>query len=671
MSGTTLGTPIGKMTISGTVNVATTSTNKIAIGGIDIENGGTLRATTGWSSNLFIPGTINVKSGGTLRLSTITNIWDASTVINLNLGGIVNVTATGTIAALPNLTNSGIFRYSYQTQTILGLVYNDLYLEDINVKSLGGNTTVNGTLQIKESASLALGGFSLTYGANATLQYGASGQTVTQTTADPEWPAIGGPQNVAIYNNAGVTLHDNRTVNGTLTLTYGTFDNNGSADDKVLTIANNANVSRARGALAVAPTFTGVVNVAYTSGLVDVITGYELPTSSSVLNNLTINTAKIVQLNADATVNGALTLTNGILSLGSSNLTLAASSTILGTPSITSMVAPEGMGELRKVFTGTGSFTYPVGDSTGTREYTPVTLNFTSGDFSSAYAGVKLVNAKHPYNYSVNDYLKRYWTVNQSGISGFSCDVTCEYVAGDVTGAETNITAGKLDAGTWSYFGSVDNVNHKYTATGCTSFSDFSGGENGAMPIQLSSFVGSYVGNSAMLEWQTISEVNNYGFNVQRKSGSKFVTIGFMAGKGTSLEPQRYNFVDENASGSVEYRLEQIDNNGLKNYFGPIFINPNSVDDMSVPAVFVLNQNYPNPFNPSTKISFSLANSGYTTLKVYNILGKEVATLFEGNAEEGKSYTVNFDAKNLTSGLYFSKLVSSNSVEVKKMTLIK
>jgi hypothetical protein len=191
------------------------------------------------------------------------------------------------------------------------------------------------------------------------------------------------------------------------------------------------------------------------------------------------------------------------------------------------------------------------------------------------------------------------------------------------------------------------------------------------LPIQLASFIGSYIGNSAKLEWSTISEVNNYGFNVQRlnEANKNYETVGFVAGKSTTLEPQSYSFLDSKAGTS--YRLEQIDNNGLKNYFGPIMLNPNSASDKSVPAVFALNQNYPNPFNPSTKISFSLANAEYTTMKIYNMLGKEVATLFSGNAEAGRLYTVNFDAKNLTSGLYFSKLVSGNSVEVRKMSLVK
>jgi hypothetical protein len=192
-----------------------------------------------------------------------------------------------------------------------------------------------------------------------------------------------------------------------------------------------------------------------------------------------------------------------------------------------------------------------------------------------------------------------------------------------------------------------------------------------ALPVQFASFTGSYVGNSAKLEWSTISEVNNYGFNVQRlnEASKNFETVGFVEGKGTTLQSQSYSYTD--AVAGTAYRLEQLDNDGLKNYFGPIYLNPNSLGDNSVPAVFALNQNYPNPFNPSTKISFSLANANYTTLKVYNIVGKEVATLFNGSAEAGKQYVVNFDASQLTSGIYFYKLQSGSSVEVKKLTLVK
>jgi hypothetical protein len=189
------------------------------------------------------------------------------------------------------------------------------------------------------------------------------------------------------------------------------------------------------------------------------------------------------------------------------------------------------------------------------------------------------------------------------------------------------------------------------------------------LPVQLASFVGNIFGNSAELQWETVSEVNNYGFNVQRYNSisNDYETIGFVAGKGV---PSAYSYKDENVSGSLEYRLEQIDNNGLTSYFGPIMLNPNSVGSDAVPAVFALNQNYPNPFNPSTIINYQLAFDNYTTLKVYNIIGKEVATLVNGFINAG-SHKVTFDASNLSAGVYIYKLQSGNNVEVRKLTLMK
>jgi pectate lyase len=207
---------------------------------------------------------------------------------------------------------------------------------------------------------------------------------------------------------------------------------------------------------------------------------------------------------------------------------------------------------------------------------------------------------------------------------------------------------------------------------------DYSSESGGVLPVQLALFVGSFVGqNVVRLEWETISEKNNFGFYVEKYNNNihQFETVenSFQRGNGNTLEPKRYSWIDENALGAdQQYRLKQIDNDGLVTYFGPISVNPNNVEDVrTVPAEFHLSQNYPNPFNPSTKISFSLDKSAYTTLKVYNLLGKEVATVFNGNAESGRLYVVNFDAKQLSSGLYFYKLQSNSKSDIKKLILLK
>ena len=89
-----------------------------------------------------------------------------------------------------------------------------------------------------------------------------------------------------------------------------------------------------------------------------------------------------------------------------------------------------------------------------------------------------------------------------------------------------------------------------------------------------------------------------------------------------------------------------------------------------IPKSFTLNQNYPNPFNPSTKISFQIPQNEYTTLKVYDVLGNEVATLLNEEKPAG-SYSVKFDGSNLSSGIYFYKLTAGSFVETKKMILLK
>jgi hypothetical protein len=93
-------------------------------------------------------------------------------------------------------------------------------------------------------------------------------------------------------------------------------------------------------------------------------------------------------------------------------------------------------------------------------------------------------------------------------------------------------------------------------------------------------------------------------------------------------------------------------------------------NDEKVPSEFVLNQNYPNPFNPGTVISWHLSNGGSVSLKIYDVLGNEVATLVDEYKPEG-SYKVNFDASNLPSGIYLAKLNEGNSVQTIKMSLVK
>jgi hypothetical protein len=203
-------------------------------------------------------------------------------------------------------------------------------------------------------------------------------------------------------------------------------------------------------------------------------------TSPFTFDKLTINNPSGIILSKDVMVNNQLSLTNGLLTLGSNNLTLASSAVIGGTPSVTAMVVATGLGELRRRFGTIGSFTYPLGDNTGTAEYTPVTLNFTSGTFgTSAYAGVNLANTAYPDPFISGSYLTRYWNISQSGISGFSSDAVFKYVPADVVGTESNIYSVRISPLPITLHVPTDVNLHQLTATGLNSFGSFTGGLGG------------------------------------------------------------------------------------------------------------------------------------------------------------------------------------------------
>ena len=210
------------------------------------------------------------------------------------------------------------------------------------------------------------------------------------------------------------------------------------------------------------------------------------------------------------------------------------------------------------------------------------------------------------------------------------------------------------------------------------------------LPVELSSFTAKVLQSGGVqLNWRTETEVNNYGFEIEcinppfnpflggEEKG--WVKIGFVEGYGNSNSPKDYSFKDNSAGyGKYAYRLKQIDTDGQFEYSKVI-----EVDAGNIPDGFVLEQNYPNPFNPSTTIKFAIAETQKAELRVFDILGNEVVTLFDGIADGGKVYEVEFNIhsgggrnlpagrQGLSSGLYFYQLATDKMVENRKMLLIK
>ena len=193
---------------------------------------------------------------------------------------------------------------------------------------------------------------------------------------------------------------------------------------------------------------------------------------------------------------------------------------------------------------------------------------------------------------------------------------------------------------------------------------------NVILPVELTSFTANLSGTKVNINWTTATELNNLGFEIERKASdsNQWLTIGTRSGMGTTSNEQNYSFVD-NISGlsseKIYYRLKQIDFSGVFTYSEII-----EVENRFAPDVFVLEQNYPNPFNPATKITFGLPEKSDITLKVFNSLGEEVSVIASGLYEAG-TYNFNYDASHLTSGIYFYTLQTGKTVISKKMTLVK
>lgn len=191
---------------------------------------------------------------------------------------------------------------------------------------------------------------------------------------------------------------------------------------------------------------------------------------------------------------------------------------------------------------------------------------------------------------------------------------------------------------------------------------------SGSLPVELVEFRASAIGNDVELAWRTASETDNYGFEIQRKTGSsEFQKIGFVVGQGTTTRAQSYKFVDSKlAAGTYYYRLKQIDRDGSFSFSAVV----EAVASLA-PETFTLYQNHPNPFNPVTTIEFVLGRTQPARLAVYNVLGHEVAVLFEGQVDAGKSYRFEFDGAPYASGIYFYRLQSGERTQIRKMLLSK
>ncbi len=254
----------------------------------------------------------------------------------------------------------------------------------------------------------------------------------------------------------------------------------------------------------------------------------------------------------------------------------------------------------------------------------------------------------------------------------------------------TNTVLAKYDGATWEVFPLVrpewnttlvfSTATQTFTATvvGLWDFGTFALTDNSApLPVALESFEIAVNKRDAILNWSTTSEINNQGFGVERrikleKGYSAWVEKGFVNGSGTTNERRQYTYKDVNlVSGVYQYRLRQVDYNNNIEYYQP---GNNSDITIGKPGTFDLSQNYPNPSNPKSKIDFQMPFDGKVSIKIYDILGREVATLIN-DFKPADFYTVEFDGTNIASGTYFYRIIAEGGnqkfTKTLKMILVK
>ena len=256
------------------------------------------------------------------------------------------------------------------------------------------------------------------------------------------------------------------------------------------------------------------------------------------------------------------------------------------------------------------------------------------------------------------------WTDNSNNEDGF-------IVEREGLGPEAFVIVDTVSANTTLYVDTtVTYLTYVYRLTAFNAFgqSAYSDTAQIVVPVELTSFNASIKDAGVLLEWTTATEINNMGFEIQRKTGAdEFVKIGFVEGSGTTSEITFYQFFNDlsefNSSAKLQYRLKQVDFNGVFSY-------SNIVEVDFLLENYSLSQNYPNPFNPSTIISFTLTRSTLVTLKIYNILGNEITTLVN-KVVPGGNHQIEFNATGLPSGVYFYTITAGDFVETKKMALMK
>ena len=622
----------GTLTVNSGRTYNTNGTSVVTTVTGSIANSGTVNTGFfGGAKLVFSDGSTyqHSQNGGTVPAST----WNANSTCF-----VTGVTSTGPSLGIGQ--SFANFSWNCPGQTIpatLGMI--------IPI-SVNGNFTLSNT----GSGSIQ---FPALIPATITGNYSQTGGSLLLAATNAQTLNVGGDFSIS----GGTFLMSGAAVIGTLNVT-GNFSHTGGNIDET---------STGSGLIV----FNGSGNQSYTGG----------GTISNTIDFNVNNPAGLILLTS-VTFPATLTMTTGNITTGANTLTLGTSTSNLGILSYTSGTI---RGNFRRWFAaGTiSNVLFPIGTSTN---YRSANISFTSAPsaggtltafFTASNPGTTGLPLDDGGTSIVNVGIDGYWTITSGdGLTGgtYNLDLTADGFSGVSVVSTLRLLKRSTPGGNWTLDGTHSAgtgttgtpVVHR---TGMTGFSEFGvgGASDNPLPVELTGFSAVIKESAVLLNWKTETEVNNYGFEIQRSvTTDKWDVLGFVEGHGNSNSLKEYSFTDTdvNSSGIYYYRLKQIDNDGAYEFSNQIEVNfegPNSME---------LNQNYPNPFNPSTTISFNLPKSGEVTLKVYNLMGEEIKTLAEGYREAG-IHSFSFNAEGYPSGMYLYSLSTNGYTKTKKMLLMK
>ena len=613
---------------------------------------------------------------GTLVLSN-SNPWDGDLDFETSSGWggtssgkVYNINLNGTNATVVyNRTgNQTINRARWTTSGSVDVTYRNLTLAGSGNKDLPSTSTstITGTLSFQGTAIMT--GTNPIYADGSTLEYKGSN---TQTTTDFEFLSnASAPSNLVIDNTNGVTLHAAKTLRTTgvnsITLRNGVF-NNGSFN---VTMASGSTINRGGGSFQSLPLFPATVNLNYEQTGALITSALEVPTSTSVLSNLTIDNSNGVVFNRDATVNGTLTLSNGVLTLNSGYVMHIVSG---------NQIAGSGFGLLKHIITEknsgtnsiayirsgafTGSRTFPLGEG---NYYMPATLSSAgANDFNVAvFSGAAINGQPNGAAFSnLSPIVNANWIINRN--SGTSAtDITfawSESLEGASFGiaADNQIGISRYDGTSWDPITGIngDNDGNTVTRTGVNIFSPFIVAVLGTpLPLKFGNISAARKNQVVNVQWEALSEENVAYYEVQKSStGLSFNKAGVVNSLAHNLSYYKYGWTDgAPGNGTVFYRIKAVDNDGKYQYSSIVRVSPENGINGGIKV-------YPNPVQPNGRINVEAGTLSRGTYRVEltDMSGVRVYNRIIEHA--GGSLTQNMElSKSLRTGTYILKFSGEN-----------